>query len=186
MQERDNILRILKETSVAFKAQDAFRVKQLSNQTINTASRTQDADNISVAVIVYGLGKVLEREDQLKTPECKGFCKIVVVALNHAIKDIEKDNMEDFRKDMELIRKQIGKLSGNFKKYVQHVFRRAQVNKASRIYEHGISMERTAKLLGVTMWELANYAGPSGIPNVKESRTLSAKERIKLVEGIFR
>jgi len=61
MQERDNILRILKETREAMTREDAVTIKNLSNQTINTASLTQDPDNVAVAVIVYSLGKVLER-----------------------------------------------------------------------------------------------------------------------------
>jgi len=43
------------------KAKDTLKLKQLSDQTNNTASRTQDSDNIAVAVIVYSLGKILER-----------------------------------------------------------------------------------------------------------------------------
>ena len=47
-------------------------------------------------------------------------------------------------------------------------------------------MEQTAKLLGITMFELADYAGKTGISDVPESKTLDAKSRIKLAEEIFR
>ena len=52
MKEHDNILRILEETHKAIEAEDFAEVKNLSDQTINTASLTQDPDNIAVAVIV--------------------------------------------------------------------------------------------------------------------------------------
>ena len=71
------------------------------------------------------------------------------------------------------------------KKNIQDVFRKASVNKASRIYEHGISMGKTAKLLGITMWELADYAGKTGISDVSESKTLDVKSRIKLAMEMF-
>jgi hypothetical protein len=76
-------------------------------------------------------------------------------------------------------------LSGNLKKYIQDVFRKASINEASKIYEHGISMEKTAKLLGITMFELAGYAGQTGISDVPESKTLDVRSRIKLAMEMF-
>jgi hypothetical protein len=186
MQERDNVIRILQETKEAFRKGDSATVKKLSDQTINTASRTQDADNIAVAVVVYSLGKVLERERYQEYPGWKDFEKNVNLSLDVAIKNLKKGDFEGTRKDIESIRRFIGKISGKLRKNIQEVFRRSQISKASRIYEHGISMERTAKLLGITMWELADYAGSTGISDVKEAKTVQAKERIKMVEDFWR
>jgi hypothetical protein len=77
-------------------------------------------------------------------------------------------------------------LSGKLKRYVQDVFQRARVNKASRIYEHGISMEKTANLLGVTLYELAEYAGKTGISDVPLGKTLNVKARIKILTEMFK
>ena len=63
MQERENVLRIFEETKRAVETNDTFKLKQLSDQTNNTASRTQDPDNITTAVIIYSIGKILEREE---------------------------------------------------------------------------------------------------------------------------
>jgi len=46
-------------------------------------------------------------------------------------------------------------------------------------------MEQTAKLLGVTMFELADYAGKTGIPDVPVSKTLDSRARIKLAMNMF-
>ncbi|MBT3405028.1 hypothetical protein HN832_03845 [archaeon] len=185
MQEANNILKILRETEGAFKKKDAMKLKELSNQMIHTSSRTQDADNISVAVIVYSLGKIIERERYRNYLGYKNLEKMILFSLKKSIQNIQKDDLKDFRKNLENIRKQISKLSGKLKKYIKEVFDKAKVNKASRIYEHGVSMERTAKLLGISMWDLASYAGQTGIADVKEAKTMSAKERIKLMEGLF-
>lgn len=186
MKEVNNVLRILKETRVAFKAQDALKIKHLSNQTINTASRTQDADNISVAVIVYSLGKILEGENYRQFSGYERLSKVILSSLDHAIADINKKDYDDFRKDLENIRREVGKLSGKLRKYIRDVFERAKINKASRIYEHGISMERTARLLGITMFELANYSGSTGISEAPSGRTISAKERVKMAANLFK
>ena len=63
MQEKENILKILQGAKEAIRAKDVLKLKQLSNQTNNTASRTQDPDNISIAVLVYSLSKIIERKD---------------------------------------------------------------------------------------------------------------------------
>ena len=47
-------------------------------------------------------------------------------------------------------------------------------------------MEKTAKLLGISMWELANYAGQTGISDVRESKTLDVNSRIKLAKEFFK
>ena len=65
-----------------------------------------------------------------------------------------KDDVKVFRKEIISVRKDIH-IFGPLKEYIQEVFRKAYINKASRIYEHGISRAETAGLLGVTQWELA-------------------------------
>jgi len=186
MEEVAHILSILKEVRVAVDANDVVTIRNLSNQTINTASLTQDPDNIAVAVIAYSLSKILEREDYRKLEGWDVFYKILKDSLNKAIADIEKKDFDKFRKDFEMIRKAINKISGKLKKYVEEVFRSAEINKASRIHEHGLSMEQTANLLGITLYELADYVGNTGISEVKENKTISSKERIKIAEDFFK
>lgn len=185
MKEADNVLRILQETKVALERNDSFSLRSLSNQTVNTSTLTQDSDNIAVAVIVYSLSKIVERQDYKQLPGWKKFYDNVLLYLDKSIKDIEKMEYERFREDFKAIRGSIDNLSGKLKKYVKEVLRTAEVSKASRLYEHGISMEQTANLLGITLYELAEYVGKTGISEVPENRTMGTKERIKLAMEIF-
>ena len=185
MQEADNVLRILKETRAALERSDSFNIRALSNQTINTASLTQDPDNIAVAVIVYSLSKIVERMDYRQLQGWKKFYANVLVYLDKSIKDIESGDYARFRSDFKMIRGSIENLSGKLKKYIKEVFRNAEISKASRIYEHGISMEHTASLLGISQYELAEYAGRTGIPDVPENYTRNTKSRIKLAMEMF-
>ena len=117
--------------------------------------------------------------DGLKKTMTLDFFNSLMKHIELAIHSLEKDNVKKFRYELRKIRTSINKLTGNFKKHVQDVFRKAEINKASRIYEHGISMQKTAKLLGISIWELAEYSGQTGISNVNLSITLDVKERIK-------
>lgn len=185
MQERGNILRILEETKDAMKRGDSATIKALSNQTINTASLSQDPDNIAVAVIVYSLAKVVERQQYQEFRGWKEFYNSVMLSIDHAARDLEENKDEKIGKDLEMINKQIGKLSGRLRKYIQDVFRKARINKASKIYEHGISMEKTARLLGVTLYELAGYSGQARIEDVPLENTMDVKKRVKMAMEMF-
>ena len=185
MQEKGNVLRILRETKEAMKRGDAVTIKNLSNQTINTASLTQDPDNVTVAVIVYSLGKVMERQQYQEFRGWDKFHESIIKSINHSISDLESAGGKNVGADLEAITKEIERLSGKLKIYIKDVFWKARINKASKIYEHGISMEKTAKLLGITMYELASYAGQATREDVPLENTMDVRKRIKLAMEMF-
>ena len=185
MQEVENILRIFEETNEAVTKNDTFKLKQLSDQTNNTASRTHDPDNITVAVIVYSIGKILERAEYRSYPEWKKFYKNILIYIDKEIAALKKKDEKEISATLGMMRGEIENISGKLKVYIQDVFRKAQINKASKIYEHGISLEKTAKLLGITMFELAGYTGQKELDSPKLEGT-NIKQRIKIAEDIFR
>ncbi len=185
MQEANNILRILKTAKTALQKEDSFSLRNLSNQTNNTASRTQDPDNIAIAVIIYSLSKIIERAEYKKTKGWEKLYNQIILGIDNLILDVKKENEKEFKRNIENLRKSIEKLSVNLKGNIQEVFRKASINKASKIYEHGISMEKTAKLLGITLWELAGYAGAKSSEGYKELKTINTKDRIKTAMEIF-
>jgi len=146
---------------------------------------SQDPDNILVAVMVYSLGKIIERKKYQTYPGWEKFYSEITNSINNSIKALKNNDDESLKLHLKNIRRCIDKLSGKLKIYIQDVFTKAKINKASKIYEHGISMEKTASLLGVTMFDLANYTGQTGISDVRESKTMDVKSRIKLATGMF-
>jgi len=186
IEEKNHILNLLKQTKSAVSRENTVKLKNLSNKTIHTASIKQDPDSITIAVIIYSLSKIIERKKYTYYKEWPSFYKNYTDHIDKAINSMQENKVELFRENINKIRKEIGNLSGKFKIYIQDVFRKAEINKASRIYEHGISMEQTAGLLGITIWELAEYVGQTGISDVNLSVTLPIKERIKQAEEIFK
>jgi hypothetical protein len=186
MQEKENVLRILQETKAAVRDNNSLKLNELSNQTNHTASITQDPDNIAVAVAVYSLSKIVERKEYRTFSGWKDFYKAINLAVDNSITAIKNNDDKKLTDSLMLIQKSISKLSGKLKEYIQDVFRKAQINKASKIYEHGISMEKTASLLGITMFELASYAGQRPDGNISLSNTIDIKSRIKTAEDMFK
>ena len=187
MQESKNILRIFQEAKEAVSRGDSAEIRNLSNQTNNTAALTNDPDNIATAVVIYALSKIIERDDYKKLPGWNRFYGVYITAIDRIIAALKKEDYNAFREDIKVIRSGIEKLSGTLKQAIQEVFRKASINKASKLYEHGISMETTAKLLGITLFELADYAGQKeDTTNMPQTRTMDVKARIKLAEEFFR
>ena len=186
MQEKEHVLEVLEQAKKAIRDEDVIKLKELSNQTIHSSAIEQDPDNIAVAVILYSLSKIIERVRYREYKEWPKFQKTYEKSIENAIIALKRNDVEVYRDQISIIQESIEKLSGNLKKYVQEIFRKAQINKASRIYEHGISLEKTAKILGITLWELNSYVGNTGIADVNLAYTLDLKQRIKNAEDIFR
>ncbi|MFH1711133.1 MAG: hypothetical protein ABH840_02365 [Nanoarchaeota archaeon] len=185
MHEKDNILRILRETRTAIEKEDVVALKELSNQTIHTASIYRDTDNISIAVIIYSVSKIIERKNYQNYKGWSKFFNKFKICLDRAILALENNQEAYFVEQLKCIRKEINSLTGSLKRHIKEVFKKAEINKASRIYEHGISMQQTANLLGISIWDLAAYAGQTGISDVNLSITLSVKTRIKNAMDMF-
>jgi hypothetical protein len=186
MREEENVLRILIETKVAFQKDDPYELKKLSNQTIHSATVSQDPDNVIVAVLVYSLGKILERSNYREMQGWQEFYNATNENLDSAIKSLQNKDVEKCRISLGKIRNFINKLSGDLSEYIRDIFRKAEINKAFKIYEHGISSEQTAELLGVSLWDLPSYIGQSTISEAKVSISMPIKKRIKIAEDFLK
>ena len=186
MDEPQHVLQVLREAKEAVRQENNVKLKELSNQTIHSASIHQDVDCIMVAVIIYSLSKILERKHYQDFRGWNRFFSIYVKLMDKAINALKNNDIREFRKNIIQVRKEINRLSGHLKNYIKDVFRKASINKASRVYEHGISMTRTAKLLGISLWELAEYAGQTGIGDVDFGVTLPVGKRIKIAVDMFK
>jgi len=184
--EKDNLVYILENAKKAIDEKDIVTLKDLSNRTVHSASVYQDTDNITIAVIVYALYKVLARPDYEKYAEWPLFIETVNSNLSNAATNLKKGKTSEFRNNLRAIREVVEKLSGHFKSYIEEVFRTSLISKASRIYEHGVSMGQTASLLGITLFELAEYSGKTGISDVDLSSTVTIDKRLKMAMEFFR
>ena len=186
MEERKHILNVLKDVISALNKQDSLKIKNLSNHLVHVSSTGQDPDIISLTVVIYSLSKIIERDEYKELKNWTKFYKSYVSSIEKSIKYLKQNDIESFRNEVNLIRENIQELSGNLKGYITDVFRKAEINKASRIYDHGISMEKTAKILGISIWELAEYAGQAKSGDINLAVTMPIRQRIKIAEEIFK
>jgi hypothetical protein len=185
MEEREHLVSILEQTKEGLKNKNAYSLSGLSNQTIHHASLHQDEGCITLAVLIYTLSKIIERKDYEKIPSWEKFNRKFIGYVDLTVMAINSNNDEKYIKYLEMLRKLITGMSVNIKPYVQEVLRKASINKASKIYEHGISMGRTAKMLGITQWELTEYTGQKGSSDNEYNQSLNIKKRAQMALEFF-
>lgn len=157
----------------------------LSNMTVHDASVKQEQDSITIAVLVYSLSKIYQREDYKQKKSWDLFNRSVLKGLTLALDAIQANNIKEYEKVLSAFFTLIDKLDKSLKNYIQGVFDNAKITKASRLYEHGISLGRTADLLGITQYELMNYTGSTGIADSNEGKTKDISDRIKFARRLF-
>lgn len=185
MEEIGHIIDVIKGTKKSLIGYDSVKLRELSNQTIHNASAHQDVGCITLAVLVYTLSKLVERQDYKKIKNWNVFVKKFISFLNLAIISLKEGNEEKYVDYLERARKTFNSFSVNLKPYIQEVLRKSSVNKASKIYEHGISMGRTAKILGITQWELSEYTGQRAINDNPYNETIDVNKRARTALEFF-
>jgi hypothetical protein len=185
MEEAEHVIWVLEETKKALNGNDSLKLKELSNMTIHSASMEQDGGSITIAVLVYSLSKVLERKDSLDIKNWDKFLKRFNSFLDLSIKALNDKRQDKLQIYLADARKALNSISINLKPYIQEVFRKASINKASRIYEHGISLGLTSRLLGITQWELSEYTGQLKLADSNFNKTLDVKKRAKMALEFF-
>lgn len=185
-EEVSHLIEVLKETQKALSHEDAQALKDLSNQTVHCATCIQDEGSITSAVLIYTLSKLIERKEYIDMKNWSKFVKRINSFLSLAEKALREKNFEAYERHLEAARKSLTVIAVNLKPYIQEVLRKASINKASKVYEHGLSLGKTAKLLGVTQWELAEYTGQSKTSDFPANITESEKVRARMALEFFK
>lgn len=176
---------ILKQAIRAIKESDVRTLRDLSNHTIHDSSIIQDKYSISIAVIMYSLSKIFERTSYQEYKDWRIFYDNLLKCLKDAKDFLESDKIDKYEECTKNILKIINKLESKLKIFIKEVFEKSKINKGSRLYEHGLSISKAAELLNISQWELMDYAGSTGISDVKFSISKSIKERLKYARELF-
>lgn len=186
MEEVNHVIEILSRAKTALEEQDSEKLKALSDMSIHSASVYQHTDSILLAIVTYSLSKILERKEKLTIENWQEFMKEVITLLENSIVALKKNNYNIYINSLEKIKNKIENISSEMKPIIMEVLRKASINKASKIYEHGISIAKTTKLLKISPWELTEYIGEKENPHLNLNKTLDVRERAKMAMEFFK
>jgi len=184
-EELIHIRKVIESSKAALIKKDALKLKELSSQMTHVSSIHQHRGLIAISVIVYTLSKMIERKDYEKFKNWDNFVKKFNSELGKAVSALKRKDMAEYDRNIIEARKTLETISKIQKSYVEEIIVKASINKASKLYEHGISLEQTAKLLGITQWDLSEYAGRTKIPDVKQNITINTQTRAKMALEFF-
>jgi len=174
---RQDILSVLAQAEKYILESKISDLKELSNHTIHNCSIFQDHDSIIIAVLIYSLSKVMEKTNG-------EFSSRVLKSISYARNNLMLKKEEEYRSEIQKLMDYISKTDSMTRKYIQEVIQQAMVKKGGRIYEHGISMARTASILGITPWELMAYVGQSA--EVGEFISGRTRQRLEFARSLFK
>ena len=153
---------------------NTFEIKNLSNHTIHNASVFQDEDSISIAVLVYAVSKIVEREGLIKAE--------IIYDLKKAVEFLKNNKFREYRSTIKKLFEEVKKIDSQLKLYIEEVISQAQIKKGSKLSDHGISVARASELFGISQWELMNYVGKTRLTNIE---TIGAITRLRYARGLF-
>jgi hypothetical protein len=156
---------------------DAVQIKELSNHTIHNASIFQDEHSVSIAVLIYSLSKVMERQSHINYSSLNSI-------IDSCIGSVRNDDHISFDKSIKEIFRLIRDLDHKFNAYVEEVINQGQVKKGCKLCEHGISVARSSELLGISQWELMNYMGKTTLTDQYQFSS-NVKARLKFARSLF-
>ena len=171
-----DILDILTKSRVFLEFNESSKLRELSNHTVHDASIFQDEDAIGMAVVMYALSKIMERG----TIDMHSFSELLAEAKNY----LELDKVSDYKNTIKKLFDKISRTDSKFKLYVEEVLTQSQIKKGSKLYEHGISLEQAAYLLGITQWELMHYIGQTSI--MEEFESTGIRKRLSIARELFK
>lgn len=142
--EMQHIASVLRQTKKALRDADALTLQQLSDQTIHSATVYQHTDFITIGVLVYALNKLVAHKDKIKIKRWDALVTKLNNEVDKALLELDRKDAEEFARHLEHIKDLLIDFSPSARQDIQEVLRKASVNKATRIYEHGISFSNSS------------------------------------------
>ncbi len=175
---KKDVVDILKEAITALNNNQHHKLSELSNHVIHDASIYQDSDSLTIAVFVYALSKVVQRCCERNIDYTS-----IVPKLTSLLNSLQQDNYKKYNRELQSVMRFIEKIDDKLKLYIEEVMDKAKIKKASKLHEHGLSIGRTAEILGISQWDLLNYIGKTEVAPVREMKRIN--ERLNYARELF-
>ncbi len=184
---RKDILDILRDSIKAIKRSDIADLRELSNHTIHSSAIYQEEDSTAIAVVIYSLFKIYGKKQQPAKDDKAWslFNNEVLGLLESAYKSLITANLAQYKISIKKIFSIISKFEKAFGKFVTEVIEQSKIKKGSQLVDHGLSIGRTAELLGISSWDLMEYLGVTNFAD-EQPKTISERDRLRNAEVLFR
>jgi hypothetical protein len=156
---------------------DIEELLRLSNHAIEDVALHKDLDVISITVLIYSIYKTIncvKDEDY----------QILLRKLKSAKKNLESKNFGGYNRNIRAMFIIVKNCSGKVKEHLQNVMQAARIKKGTILLEHGLSIGQAAGLMGLSNWDLQDYASKTASLEIKHEK-IRASRRMATTLKIF-
>ena len=174
---REEILNLLEQAKDALERGDIKELDELSNHTLHCTTIYGERDSIMIAVLLYALSKLLEKQREGQTEVSKELTSGMLKNIEASIKMLKNKQDKNFESLLKESLNLIKEFDKSYSSYVEEILEFGKVQKGTKIYEHGISLTEVAQLLGISKWELMKKIGERKF--VEYGKRIPPSERLK-------
>ena len=158
-------------------SKDYDELRKLSNHAVEDVALQKDMDLVSVTVLIYSLYKIVQR---LKEDDYKK----IVSGLISARESLKSGNLGKYNSKIKGLFKIVKNSDAKVKEHLQNVMQAARIKKGTILLEKGLSIGQAAGLMGLSNWDLQEYASKRVLFDAKHE-AVSAKQRVLNAFKIF-
>jgi len=181
---RKEVIAALAEAIAAVRERRDADLHDISNHVLHAIVLYQDKNIVDVAVAIYALDKILETEKYRKRRLMRPFVKEVLQQLGSAKLKLAANDDAGFAAAINGIFETIKKFTKQIRFFIDDLVHYARIKKASKLYEHGLSLGKAAELAGVSKWELMPAIGETAtheqfmVPPEKNLKRAQAAQKL--------
>ena len=156
---------------------DVEELRQLSDHAIEHVALYKDLDIISVTVLIYSIYKTFScigKEDYAE----------LLTGLEKAKHFLETNQFGRYNQSIKKLFEIIRRCSAETKEHLQDVMQAARIKKGTALLSRGLSIGQAAGLMGLSNWDLQQYAGRTTALGDGKT-TISARKRLQWAMKIF-
>lgn len=158
-------------------AKDLEELKKLSDHAIEDVALHKDLDLISITVLIYSIYKIIS---SIPIEESKDLLS----GLKSAKNSLEQNNLSRYNQNIKLLFNLVSKSNIKVKEHLQDVMQAARIKKGTVLLQKGLSIGQAAGLMGLSNWDLQQYAGRTTAIE-QHYEAISVKKRLALALNLF-
>lgn len=159
------------------KGSDPEQIRILSDHTISDVAAYKDMDMITITVLIYALYKIYPfalLEDKEQVLEHVSAAKVALA----------ERNLGEYNAQIRTLYTFIQSKSSSVKDHLESVMQAARVKKGTVLLEHGLTIGQAAGLMGLSNWDLQEYASKTAVFEPTKETMLTSK-RLKIAYSLF-
>lgn len=131
---------------------DIEELKELSDRAVEMVALYKDVDIISMTVMVYSFYKIITAVNPKDYQE-------LLRELKFARESLKEGNLGKYNKSIKSLFEIVKRSNAKVKEHLEDVMQAARIKKGAVLLEKGLSIGQAAGLMGLSNWDLQQYAG---------------------------